>query len=71
MAAYMKFGDTIKGDASLAAVKDWINISHFEWSVTWAVTTRASASGTRDAKAPTVNEITIKKENRQFVDDIC
>jgi type VI secretion system secreted protein Hcp len=59
--AYMKFGN-LKGDATLAAVKDWINISHFEWSVTWAVTTRASASGTRDAKAPTVNEISIKKE---------
>jgi len=58
----MKFGDTIKGDATLAAVKDWINISHFEWQIDWAVTTRAGTDGPRDAKTPTMGQVTIKKE---------
>ena len=62
MTAYMKYGDTIKGDASLAAVKDWINITNFDWQVTWAVTTRAGTNGPRDTKTPTMNEVTIKKE---------
>jgi len=58
----MKFGDTIKGDASLAAVKDWINITHAEWKIDWAVTTRAGTDGARDAKNPTINPLTIFKE---------
>jgi type VI secretion system secreted protein Hcp len=58
----MKFGDTIKGDATLKAVEDWINISHLDWTISWAVTTRAGTNGPRDAKTPTMNEVTIKKE---------
>lgn len=61
MTAYMKFGD-IKGDSTLEAVKDWINISYFMWKIDWAVTTRAGTDGPRDAKNPNIGELTIHKE---------
>ncbi len=74
MTAYMKFGDTIKGDATLAAVKDWINIDFFQWKIDWAVTTRAGTSGPRDAKTPTMNQVTIHKDtdnsSRYLLDSI-
>ena len=63
MTAYMQFGKTIKGDATLEAVKDWININSFQWKIDWAVTTRAGTDGPRDAKAPNIGELTIKKES--------
>src|SRR5690348_11600356 len=57
----MKFGDIV-GDATLDAAKDWINIHHFDWTITWAVTTRAGTNGPRDAKTPSMGEITIIKD---------
>ena len=63
MTAYMKFGDTIKGDATLEAVKDWIIINSFQWKIDWAVTTRAGTNGPRDAKNPNIGELTIKKDS--------
>lgn len=68
----MKFGPVkgdaiVPGDATLAALmkgtrQEWINISHFDWKVDWAVTTRAKIQGSaRDSKHPDINEFTIHK----------
>jgi type VI protein secretion system component Hcp len=68
----MKFGDVMRGDVTLDALvaehKDrppnpnWINITHFDWQVDWAVTTRAGTSNARSSKAPTMGNVTITKE---------
>jgi type VI secretion system secreted protein Hcp len=61
--AYMQFGTTIKGDATLEAVDGWININSFQWKIDWSVTTRAGTDGPRDSKHPHIGELTIKKES--------
>ena len=63
MTAYMQFGKTIKGDATLEALDGWINIHSFSWKIHWSVTTRAGMNGPRDAKHPSIDELTIKKES--------
>ena len=62
MAIFMKYGN-ITGDATQAGYENWITLTHFSWKVDWQITTRAGVkSGTRDAKHPRVDPVTVNKQ---------
>lgn len=62
MAIYMKYG-IVMGDATAAGFQYWINIQHFNWSVTRSVTNKASSHGhTWDAARPQMQPFIVKKE---------
>src|SRR3954469_18607258 len=64
MAAYLKYGDVIKGESIAEGHKGsdgWIEIGSVQWGCGRAISTPVGASAKREASAPSVSEITITK----------
>lgn len=64
MAAYLKFGTTIKGESLAEGHKGtdgWIEIGSVQWGCGRAISTPVGGSGKREASAPSVSEITVTK----------
>jgi type VI secretion system secreted protein Hcp len=64
MAAYLKYGTTIKGESLAEGHKGtdgWIEIGSVQWGVGRGISTPTGGSGKREASAPSVSEITITK----------
>jgi type VI secretion system secreted protein Hcp len=64
MAAYLKYGDKIKGESIAEGHKGtdgWIEIGSVQWGCGRAISTPVGGSGKREASSPSVSEITITK----------
>jgi len=64
MAAYLKYGDVIKGESEAEGHKGsdgWIEIGSVQWGCGRAISTPVGASAKREASAPSISEITITK----------
>jgi type VI secretion system secreted protein Hcp len=64
MAAYLKYGTTIKGESLAEGHKGsdgWIEIGSVQWGCGRAISTPVGASSKREASAPSVSEITVTK----------
>jgi type VI secretion system secreted protein Hcp len=64
VAAYLKYGDTIKGESLAQGHKGsdgWIEIGSVQWGCGRGISTPTGGSGKREASAPNVSEITITK----------
>jgi type VI secretion system secreted protein Hcp len=64
MAAYLKYGPTIKGESLAEGHKGtdgWIEIGSVQWGVGRAISTTVGAASKREASAPSVSEIVVTK----------
>src|SRR5215467_907243 len=64
MAAYMKYGTTIKGESLAEGHKGsdgWIEIGSVQWGCGRAISTPVGASAKREASSPSISEITVTK----------
>ena len=64
MAAYLKYGDTIKGESLAQGHKGsdgWIEIGSVQWGCGRGISTPVGGSGKREASAPSVSEVTLTK----------
>ena len=64
MAAYLKFGTTIKGESEAQGHKGtdgWMEIGSVQFGVGRAISTPVGASSKREASAPSISEITCTK----------
>jgi type VI secretion system secreted protein Hcp len=65
MAAYLKYGTTIKGESLAEGHKGsdgWMEINSVQWGCGRAISTPTGASAKREASAPSVSEITVTKQ---------
>jgi type VI secretion system secreted protein Hcp len=60
MAIYMKFGD-IKGDATTEGLKDWIQISSFQFGVGRGISSPSGSDKSRESSEPSLSEVTVTK----------
>jgi type VI secretion system secreted protein Hcp len=64
MAAYLKFGTTIKGESLAEGHKGsdgWIEVSSVQWGCGRSISTPVGSSAKREADAPTITEVTVTK----------
>jgi type VI secretion system secreted protein Hcp len=64
MAAYLKYGTTIKGESLAEGHKGsdgWIEIGSVNWGCGRGIRTPVGGSGKREASAPSVSEVTVTK----------
>src|SRR3954471_16204578 len=61
MAIYMKYG-SIKGSATTASFKDWIELQSFQWGVARKIDTAARGSTSREHSEPAITEVTVTKD---------
>jgi type VI secretion system secreted protein Hcp len=62
MAAYLKYGDTFKGESLAEGHKGWIEIHSVQWGCGRTISTPVGGSSKREACSPQVNEVTISKQ---------
>jgi type VI secretion system secreted protein Hcp len=65
MAAYLKYGTTIKGESLAQGHKGsdgWIEIGSVQWGVGRGISTPVGAASKREASAPNVSEVTVTKQ---------
>ena len=60
MAIYMEI-EGIKGDATQAQHKDWINVHSCQWGVGRGISSPVGAAQNREASEPSVSEIVVTK----------
>ena len=60
MAIYMEFGKNIKGDVTIPAFKEWIELNSFQFGVSRAVSSGAGGA-TRESSSPSISEIVVTK----------
>jgi type VI secretion system secreted protein Hcp len=64
MAAFLKYGTTIKGESLAEGHKGsdgWIEIGSVQWGCGRGITTPVGSSAKREATAPRISEVTISK----------
>ena len=64
MAAYLKYGTTIKGESKAEGHKGtdgWIEIGSVQWGCGRGISTPVGGSGKREASAPSISEVTLTK----------
>jgi type VI secretion system secreted protein Hcp len=64
MAAYLKYGTTIKGESLAEGHKGsdgWIEIGSVQWGCGRGISTPVGGSGKREASAPSISEVTLTK----------
>jgi len=64
MAAYLKYGTTIKGESLAEGHKGtdgWIEINSVQWGVGRGISTPVGAASKREASAPNVSEVVVTK----------
>jgi type VI secretion system secreted protein Hcp len=62
MPIYMNV-DGVPGDVTAAGHESWIEVKAFEWGVGRGITTPVGGTKDREASAPSVSEICIKKDS--------
>ena len=62
MPIYMNV-DGVQGDVTAAGHESWIEVKSFEWGVGRGITTPVGGTKDREASAPSVSEICIKKDS--------
>jgi type VI secretion system secreted protein Hcp len=60
MAIYMKFGD-IKGDATTEGLKEWIQVSSFQFGVGRGISSPSGSDKSRESSEPSLSEVTVTK----------
>jgi type VI secretion system secreted protein Hcp len=74
MAAYLKYGDTIKGESLAEGHKGsdgWIEVGSVQWGCGRGISTPTGGSGKREASAPVISEITVTKEMDSTSPKLC
>ena len=64
MAAYLKYGPTIKGESLAEGHKGsdgWIEVNSVQWGVGRGISTPTGASSKREASAPSISEVVVTK----------
>src|SRR5258708_4982126 len=64
MAAYLKYGTTIKGESLTEGHKGsdgWMEIGSVQWGVGRGISTPVGAASKREASAPNVSEVVVTK----------
>jgi len=62
MAIYMKYGSTIKGDATTQGWVDWITLGSFQMGSGRGLASSKGKGANREASEPSISEITVTKE---------
>ena len=60
MAIYLQYGK-IKGDVTTEGLKDWIELSSFQWGVGRGISSPARGSKTREGSEPSISEVVVTK----------
>ncbi|WP_237217050.1 Hcp family type VI secretion system effector [Falsiroseomonas oryziterrae] len=62
MSIYMKYGSTIKGDATTKGWADWITLGSVQMGAGRGLASSKGKGANREASEPSISEITVSKE---------